>query len=260
MSLRSLIKRVLPTSIFHKIEPLGHLIEAVIAQTWHGFPARNLKVIGVTGTDGKTSTASLITAMLKHNDYKVAMMTTISIDYGDGRGEQPNPTRLTTIGAIDLAKKLKRIKRAGAKYLVLETTSHALAQHRVVGVPFTIAVITNIHHEHLDYHGTFARYLAAKQKLFKLCNRNHKGLRAGVVNADDPNAKAFTSVVNRPVTYGIESGDLKASDIKLSTSGSHYSASIDGSVYEISCHLPGSFNVYNSMAAVLVGRLLGLKP
>src|SRR6185503_7186928 len=184
-NMRRLIKKIVPKKVFQKIEPAGHLAEAVLTNVRHGFPAKGLKVIGVTGTDGKTSTCTLITQMLRHSGYKVAMMTTISVDYGDGRGPQPNPTRLTTMGVGGLVRRIKKIKASGAEWLVLETTSHALAQHRVWSVPFTVAVMTNIGHEHLDYHGTFERYRDAKKMLFTQTNRNKKGLQTGIVNADD---------------------------------------------------------------------------
>jgi UDP-N-acetylmuramoyl-L-alanyl-D-glutamate--2,6-diaminopimelate ligase len=258
MNPRSIVKKVIPTKLFKKVEPYGHLSEAVLAQSYYGFPAKNLKVIGVTGTDGKTSTCSLIAQMLRSKGYRVAMITTISIDYGDGRGEHPNPTRLTTVGALPVVKLLKKIKAGGAEWLVLETTSHALAQHRTWGVPYSIAVMTNLHHEHLDYHGTFERYRAAKVRLFQLANRNRNGLRVGVVNADDPNGKYFSRAVINPITYGIKEGDVRATRIKSTASGSDYVAVVDGDVYEIKCNLPGSFNVYNSLAAVCVGRAIGL--
>lgn len=257
MSFRSFIKKIVPGQLFKSIEPYGHWLEAIIAEVRFGFPARNLKVIGVTGTDGKTSTCSLIVELLRSNGYKVAMMTTISIDYGDGHGERPNPTRLTTMGATSLVKNLKQIKNSGAEWLVLETTSHALAQHRVWGVPYYVAVMTNINHEHLDYHGTFERYRAAKLRLFKQCSANKKGLRAGVINADDKSADLFAKNIKNPITYGIGGGNLKAMDVKLSASGSEYLAVIEDDKYHIICHLPGSFNISNSLAAVAVGRLLG---
>ena len=158
MSLRSKVKKVIPRSAFKQVEPYGHLGEAMLEQTVMGFPAKGLKVIGVTGTDGKTTTCTLITQMLRHAGYKVAMMTTISVDYGDGKGEQPNPSRMTTQGSLALVKQLRKIKNAGAEWLVLETTSQALAQHRVWSVPYTVSVMTNLSHEHLDYHGTFEKY------------------------------------------------------------------------------------------------------
>jgi UDP-N-acetylmuramoyl-L-alanyl-D-glutamate--2,6-diaminopimelate ligase len=256
--MRTLVKKIIPKNLFRKVEPYGHLGEAMLVQARHGFPARDLKVIGVTGTDGKTSTCSLITQMLRHNGYKVAMMTTISIDYGDGRGPQANPTRLTTMGASSLVQKLKKIKESGAEWLVLEVTSHALAQHRVWAVPFTIAVMTNLGHEHLDYHGTFERYRDAKKMLFEQTNRNQKGLRVGIANADDPSGVLFARAVKNPVLYGVKKGDLQATNIELTPAGSRYTARVGKDVYRIVCHLPGSFNVYNSLAAVGVGRAMGL--
>ena len=258
MGFRTTVKKLMPGDVFKAIEPLGHWGEAVIAQTRYGFPARNLKVIGVTGTDGKTSTCSLITQMLRANGYKVAMMTTISVDYGDGKGEQENPSRMTTMGAMDLVSKLRRIKDSGAEWLVLETTSHALAQHRVWGVPYTVAVFTNLSPEHLDYHGTFERYRDAKRRLFELTNRNNKGLRVGVANADDPNGAFFAQAVQNPILYGVKQGDLRATKVALTPSGSTYTATMNGDSYDIACHLPGGFNVYNSLAAVGVGRAVGL--
>jgi len=256
--MRTLIKKLVPKKVFQKIEPAGHLAEAILTNVRHGFPARGLKVIGVTGTDGKTSTCTLITQMLRHNGYKVAMMTTISVDYGDGKGPRPNPTRLTTMGVGSLLAKIKKIKASGAEWLVLETTSHALAQHRVWAVPYTIGVMTNIGHEHLDYHGTFERYRDAKKMLFTQTNRNRKGLRTGIANADDPSGELFARAVAHPVRYGVKNGDLRAYDIKLTPGGSTYVAEFNGQTYNITCHLPGSFNVYNSLAAVGVGQAMDL--
>ena len=259
MNPRSFIKKVIPTELFSRIEPLGHWVEAILAQVYNGFPSRDLKIIGVTGTDGKTTTSTLIAHLLRHSGYKVAMMTTISVDYGDGLGEQPNPTRLTTVGAFDLAAKLKQIKKSGAEWLILETTSHALAQHRVWAVPYSIAVMTNINHEHLDYHKTFERYRDAKRLLFKQANNNHKGYRAGIINAEDPSAKLFESDIKHPLTYGVKNGDIRATNVKMSAAGSKYTAIIGMDKYNIVCNLPGSFNVFNSLAAVSVGHIIGLK-
>lgn len=258
MNTRGLVKKIVPVGLFKKIEPYGHLGEAVLMQTKAGFPGRDLKVIGVTGTDGKTSTSTIITQMLRHSGYKVAMMTTISVDYGDGRGERPNPSRLTTLGAAALTRQLAKIKKAGVEWLVLEVTSQALAQYRTWGVPLSIGVMTNVNHEHLDYHGTFERYRDAKKRLFTLVGKNKKGLQVGIANADDPSGKLFAAEVAEPLLYGIKNGDLRATDIKLTPEGSTYKAKIANTVYEIECHLPGSFNVYNSLAAVAVGQAIGL--
>src|SRR6476660_2242603 len=117
--MRTLIKKLVPVGLFKKIEPTGHLAEAMLTQARHRFPAKGLKVIGVTGTDGKTSTATLITQMLRNSGLKVAMMSTISVDYGDGRGPQPNPSRLTTMGVGSLVRNLAKVKASGAEWLVL---------------------------------------------------------------------------------------------------------------------------------------------
>src|SRR5688500_14903063 len=125
--MRSLVKKLIPHSVFRKIEPTGHLLEAVMNQTMTGFPMKNVNVIGVTGTDGKTSTSTLVTQMLRSSGKKVAMMTTISLDLGDGRGEQANASRLTTMGSKKLIQNLKKVRDANVDWLVLEVTSHALA-------------------------------------------------------------------------------------------------------------------------------------
>jgi UDP-N-acetylmuramoyl-L-alanyl-D-glutamate--2,6-diaminopimelate ligase len=258
MNPRSIVKKIIPKQLFKKIEPYGHLGEAVLAEIVHGFPARKLKIIGVTGTDGKTSTCSFIKQMLASNGYKTAMMTTISVDYGDGTGEHANPTRMTTVGAFPLVKQLTKVKQAGAEWLVLETTSHALAQHRTWGVPYHLAVMTNISHEHLDYHGTFKKYMVAKVMLFKQCSRNRKGLKTGVINADDPHSEDFAKAIKRNMFYGVKNGELQARNIELRPSGSSYSVTIGDEEYNIQCHLPGSFNIYNSLAAVAAGLAIGL--
>ena len=258
MNPRRIVKKVVPVKLFSKVEPYGHFAEAIVAQSINKFPARGLKVIGVTGTDGKTSTCTLIHQLLISSGLKAAMMTTISIDYGDGRGPIPNPTRLTTVNAFALAKSLTKIKQAGVEWLVLETTSHSLAQHRVWGVPYSIAVMTNINHEHLDYHKTFERYLNAKRQLFVLANANKRGYRTGIINAEDKNADKFIKSIKHPITYGLKHGDIVATDVKMNSAGSTYVAKIGQDHYDISCNLPGSFNISNSLAAVLVGRTIGL--
>jgi UDP-N-acetylmuramoyl-L-alanyl-D-glutamate--2,6-diaminopimelate ligase len=256
--MRSLVKKLIPQSLFKTIEPYGHLGEAVLLNVINGFPAHGLKVIGVTGTNGKTTTSFLIHRMLHEAGYKVGLMTTVA--YGAGMDIKPQMTHMTTASVPVLHKRIKELKAQGIEWLVLETTSHALAQHRVWGVPYSIAVMTNITHEHLAYHGTFERYLQAKRMMFTMTNRNKKGLQIGIINADDPNAETFAQAIKQPVLYGMEQGDLRARDVKLSADGVAYTAAIDGTDYHITCQLPGSFNVYNSLAAIGVGRAVGLTP
>jgi UDP-N-acetylmuramoyl-L-alanyl-D-glutamate--2,6-diaminopimelate ligase len=155
-------------------------------------------------------------------------------------------------------ERLKWMQKEGVEWLVLETTSHALAQHRVWGVPYSIAVLTNLTHEHLDYHKTFERYRDAKRQLFVMANKNKKGMQLGIINAEDPNAELFASDIKNTVMYGVGTGDLQASNVKLTPSGVSYKATIGNDSYDIKCQLPGSFNVSNSLAAVAVGRAVGL--
>jgi len=256
MQPKRIVKKLMPGAVFRAIEPGGHKAEAVLLNARAGFPLKGLKVIGVTGTNGKTSTCFLIHRMLVEAGFNAGLMTTVA--YGVGRGIRPQVEHMTGVPVPVLLKRIQEMKAEGMDWLVLETTSHALAQYRVWGVPYSLAVMTNVTHEHLDYHGTFERYRDAKRQLFKLCNRNKAGLQMGVINAEDPSAALFAGDVAHPVTYGINDGDLRASKVELGAAGNRYEATIDGDTYHIYCHLPGSFNVYNSLAAVAAGRALGL--
>ncbi len=258
MSFRSLVKVFIPRQLFRKIEPWGHLGEAVLFNLINGFPARKLNVIGITGTNGKSTTAFLVHRMMHQNGYKVGLMTTVG--WGVGDDITPETAHMTNVAVPELMRRIKRMKKEGMEWLVMETTSHALAQNRTWGLPYGIAMLTNITHDHRDYHGSFENYRQAKLKLFKMTDRNSRGLRAGVINADDPSASLFEAEINNPQTYGIDHGSLRAKNVKLSAAGSSYQVEVDGESYSIKCQLPGRFNVYNSLAAVGVGRLLDLKP
>ncbi len=254
--MRSVVKRVVPVGLFEKVAPLGHKLEAVFWNVLYGFPGRGLKVIGVTGTNGKTTTTFLIQHMLVEADYKAGLMTTVA--YGVGKDIRPQVHHMTNVGPRELMVRLKQMKAEGMEWLVLETTSHALAQYRTWGVPYSIAVITNITHEHLDYHKTFENYRAAKRRLFQLAQRNARGRRLGVVNADDPHSVDFAAETENSVSYGVEAGDVRATDVQLRADGISYTATAGTETYHITSHLPGSFNVYNTLAAVCVGQAVGL--
>jgi len=256
MNMRSVVKRVVPVGLFEKVAPLGHKLEAVFWNVLYGFPGRGLKVIGVTGTNGKTTTTFLIQHMLVEADYKAGLMTTVA--YGVGKDIRPQVHHMTNVGPRELMVRLKQMKAEGMEWLVLETTSHALAQYRTWGVPYSIAVITNITHEHLDYHKTFENYRAAKRRLFQLAQRNARGRRLGVVNADDPHSVDFAAETENSVSYGVEAGDVRATNVKLRADGISYAATAGTETYHITSRLPGSFNVYNTLAAVCVGQAVGL--
>lgn len=254
MNIRKVVKSIIPHSFFEKIEPTGHLIEAMLANAKYGFPGRKIKAIGVTGTNGKTTTSFLIYQLLHSAGVKVALLSTVATGVN---GEiVPRKVHMTTTNAGELQRSLKKFADQGIEWVIVETSSHALAQHRVWGVPYEIAVMTNITHDHLDYHKTFERYREAKRALFTLANK--RGLRVGVVNADDPSADIFAKSIQNPITYGIQQGDLRALNIAMDGSGSSYRATIESDNYDIRVNIPGEFNISNSLAAIAVGRRLGL--
>ncbi|MDB5166969.1 MAG: UDP-N-acetylmuramyl-tripeptide synthetase [Candidatus Saccharibacteria bacterium] len=254
--IRKIVKSLIPTKLFREIEPYGHLAESVLMNIRYGFPAKSMHIIGVTGTNGKTTTSFMIQKMLVKAGIKTALMSTVA--YGVDDDIKPQIQHMTTLSAGLLQKRLRDFKRQGVEWVVLETTSHALAQHRIWGVPYEIAVMTNVTHEHLDYHRTFARYVAAKVRLFRIAA--HHGRKVGIINADDPSANKFAAVIKNVVTYGVKEGELHAEKVQLGSDGSSFVATFGDSSdsYNIHCNIPGEFNVYNSLAAVAVGRVMGL--
>jgi UDP-N-acetylmuramoyl-L-alanyl-D-glutamate--2,6-diaminopimelate ligase len=251
---RNIVKKFIPISLFRKIEPIGHLTEAVIYSVKYGFPTRKMHVIGVTGTNGKTTTTFMIEKMMHEAGKSVAMLSTVA--YGIGDDIHPQIEHITTAQSGILQKRLNDFKKARVQWVVLETSSHALAQHRTWGIPFEIAVMTNVTGDHLDYHGTFDNYLKAKVSLFKLANKH--GSKFGVVNADDPNAGRFVDSISRSITYGINAGELRAKNVFLAPDHSTFQVEIGDEDYNLHLNLPGEFNVSNALAAVAVGREIGL--
>jgi UDP-N-acetylmuramoyl-L-alanyl-D-glutamate--2,6-diaminopimelate ligase len=251
---RKIVKKIIPMQLFRHIEPFGHLVEAVVANIWYGFPSRKMHIIGITGTNGKTTTTFLVHKMLHNAMFKVGMLSTVA--YGAGDDINPQIEHITTAQAGKLQKRLRDFKRAGIQWVVLESSSHSLAQHRVWGVPFEIAIMTNVTNDHLDYHGTFDNYLEAKLRLFTLASKN--GRKFGIVNADDPNAKKFIDSIPRSVTYGVEAGELKAQNINTSVDRSTFQVQGKEELYDICINIPGKFNISNALAAVAVGIELGL--
>jgi UDP-N-acetylmuramoyl-L-alanyl-D-glutamate--2,6-diaminopimelate ligase len=253
-NIRKVVKKLIPDKLFVKIEPFGHLIEAILANIRYGFPSRKMHVIGVTGTNGKTTTTSLIYRMLYEAGFKVGMLSTVA--YGANDDIKQQIEHLTTAPAGILQRRLRDFKHTGVDWVVVETSSHSLAQHRTWGLPYEIAVMTNVTNDHLDYHGTFDNYLAAKRRLFKIAAKH--GRKFGVVNADDPNAQKFVDSIPRAVTYGITGGELRASKLILEIDHSTFQANIGQEKYNVRINMPGEFNISNSLAAIAVGRELGL--
>lgn len=225
-----------------------HKLKAMMMAHKYKFPGKRMRVIGVTGTNGKTSTCFMIWKMLNEAGHKTGLMTTVA--WGVDKLEE-QIEHMTTVDTETLNQRMQRIAENGAEFLVLEITSHALAQNRIYGVPIEIAVMTNVTHEHLDYHKTFKNYRDAKRKLFKVA-------KYGVINEDDESWSYFASDVDKYITYGINGGILKAEKIELAAEGVKYEVRESGEKLKIRTHIPGKFTVYNSLAATAVGLKLGL--
>ena len=267
MSMKTFLMDKIPN--YNKLVIPYHVLRADLAAHQYGFPGKRMRVIGVTGTNGKTSTCFLIWKMLNAAGHKTGLMTTVA--WGVDKLEK-QIEHMTTVDAKTLNFRMKKIADAGAEFLVLEVTSHALAQHRTFGVPIEIAVMTNVTHEHLDYHNTFENYRDAKRRLFKMA-------KYGVINEDDKSWSYFAKDVKEYITYGINSGILRAKDVKLGAQGVEYfvdgeglaldkdkaddkhvggDKNASGDMLRIKTKIPGEFTVYNSLAAVAVGLKLGL--
>lgn len=231
-------------SFYNQVVLPYHWMRAVTAGVKYRFPAKKMRVIGVTGTNGKTTTCFMIWKMLNEAGHKAGLLTTVA--WGVDKLHK-QIEHMTTVDSRTLNQRIEKIAESGAEFLVLEVTSHAMVQFRTLGIPVEIAVMTNVTHDHLDYHKTFERYRDAKRKLFKKA-------KFGVINADDKSAKFFKQDVDKYITYGINAGEKKASKIKLASSGVEY---VCGDI-NIKTQIPGNFNVYNSLAAVCVGEKLGL--
>ena len=225
--------------MWQKIKNLYHLFIAVSSNILLHFPARKLILIGVTGTDGKTTTVSLIYNILKSSGKNVSMLSSVSARIGDK--EYDTGFHVTTPSPFALQKFLKKAVSKGSEYFILEVTSHALDQQRIWGIPFKIGVLTNITSEHLDYHKSFETYVKTKEKLLKMAEY-------GVVNRDD---KSYASLSNAKksksekhwITYGL------SKDAELNP---------DKFVFE-SKVLLGDFNKQNALAATAVCKILGLE-
>ncbi len=254
--IKQMLKKILPESfiLFY------HKLQAQFACLINGFPAKKMTIIGVTGTNGKTTVVNLIGSILQTAGYKTAQISTINFRIGEK--VWPNPTKMTTISAFQLQKFLKQALRADCQYAVIETTSHALVQNRVWGIPYDVAVLTNVTHEHLDYHQNMTKYRQAKGLLFKnlVCFSRKPGVnKTMVVNEDDP---AFDYFWQFPadIKFAYKIGgnqknqdELVARKVFFDISGSRFEVNTPYGTCEVFSPLPGRFNISNTLAAIAVG-------
>jgi len=229
---------------------------ARLAAVFHDYPARKLRVIGVTGTDGKTTTVELIRSILAAAGHKTGMISTVEALIGDEHYD--TGLHVTTPDALEVQEYLAQMVAAGTEYAVLEATSHGLAQHRVTACDFDMAVVTNITHEHLDYHKTYEEYREAKTRLFRdLASSFRKPgtSKISILNADDSSFEYLRQVpADRCLTYGLEQpADVTARDIVYTPTVTTFTALTPDGEFPVRTVLPGYFNVYNILAAIVVG-------
>ena len=214
------------------------------------YPANRMRMVGVTGTNGKTTTTHMIRHILKAQGHKVGVIGTVHIMIGD----TSYPIHNTTPDVVDLQHILHQMVQENVEYCVMEVSSHALALGRVSGVEFDTAVFTNLTQDHLDFHKTFENYLAAKCKLFEQVSASDqvKDNKGAVINIDDSYGHRVMEKTTAPtITYStLGKGTLNASDVHMSTKNSQYTVNYKGESYPVSMNTTGLFNVYNTLAAI----------
>ncbi|MEM8859989.1 MAG: UDP-N-acetylmuramoyl-L-alanyl-D-glutamate--2,6-diaminopimelate ligase [Chloroflexota bacterium] len=237
---------------------------AWLAAAWHGFPGRHIRIIGITGTNGKTTTSAILFGILRAAGLRCGLISTIQAVFGDK--EEPTGLHVTTPGAPQLQEYLRRMVDAGLTHCILETTSHGLAQHRVTGVSFEMGLVTNVTHEHIDYHGTFNNYLAAKRRLFDLVSQHANGV--SILNSDDANSIVPFSNASQGdiITYGqflLPNGskpNVFASNVQFSAEATQFELHLPNQTktYKVKTILLGQFNISNILCAAATADRLGI--
>lgn len=244
------------------IVPSARSALADLAAAFYGHPSRELTLVGITGTDGKTSVTQLLSTVLEAAGKRTGWLTTVDLKVGPEH--RPNDFQHTTPEAVGVQSFLRELVDARVEVALLEVSSHALALERVRGCELDLAIFTNLSPEHLNFHRGMAEYLAAKLRLFTMLQEpGHKpGSRHGVVNADDPRAAQVRAACPSPVlTYGLDNpADVTASELRLSESGASFTLSTSAGQADVSSPLLGRFNVLNWLAAAAAAHALGIGP
>jgi UDP-N-acetylmuramoyl-L-alanyl-D-glutamate--2,6-diaminopimelate ligase len=218
------------------------------AARFFGDPTRELDVVGITGTNGKTTTAYLVRALLEHAGIPTGLLGTVTTVVGGAE----EPVERTTPEAIDLQLRFRRMLAAGDRACVMEVSSHALALDRAEGIHFRVRAFTNLTQDHLDFHASMEDYFAAKRRLFD-------GPGAAVVNLDDPYGRRLAADLGDATTYAIDRpADYRARELRFDATGSHFTCHTPEGPVELATRLPGRFNVHNALAALASVRPLGV--
>ena len=228
--------------MWQDIKNIYHLGIAILANIFYGYPSRKLRVIGVTGTDGKTTTTSLIYHILNTSGCKTSMVSSVGATIGDKKSDLG--FHITTPSPFAVQNFVKKAVEGGSKYLILETTSHALDQYRVFGINFEVGVLTNVTHEHLDYHKTYRNYVKTKAKLLKMA-------RVVIVNRDDESYELISKLKS-------QNSKVQLKTQKFVTYGMKEDSDINPQNFPFKTSLIGEFNKYNILAAICTCKALGI--
>ena len=230
------LKKIIPKSVFGFLQPAYHFLLALTGNVLYRFPGYGMTVIGVTGTNGKSTTCEIITEILKSSGEKVGMISTVDIEIAGKRRE--NKVGRTTIGRWGTHKLMREMVRHGCKYAVIEVASEGIAWYRIWGIPFDCAVFTCLAPEHLNYHKTMENYRNTKGRLFKKLTSiyNFKRTeRTSVVNADDKETDYFTTFkADKKYTFGLKKGLVMARNIELGPGGTSFEIFFDDKSYPVS--------------------------
>ena len=227
---------------------------AIAAANFFGHPADALQLVGVTGTNGKTTTSYLLDSILRAAGRTTGLFGTIA--YRTPRATVAATT--TTPESLELQSFLAEIVHAGGTHSVLEASSHALSMDRLWGCEFAVAVFTNLTRDHLDFHKSFEAYFAAKRRLFEGTGKGPA--RIGVINADDPYGERLEGVAARTLRYGLRSGEITARKFTLTAAGLDFEAETPAGPIPVRSHLVGRTNVYNILAAIGAAVALEIAP
>jgi len=246
----------LPSEIVKVIVPNARIALAELSSAFYGHPSRHLKMIGITGTNGKTTTSFLIEAILRKAGHKVGVIGTVEARI-EGRGL---PVKLTTPESSELQELLSKMLKEGVTHVVMEVSSHSLELHRTHGCEFDVAIYTNLTHDHLDFHGNMQNYLKAKMKLFEKLGKGVKKDVTAIINVDDPYGKKILTYVDGNIlTYGvINNANVRASNFESTLEQMRFEIETRDSRFKISTNLIGVYNAYNIMAALLCGRTFNI--
>jgi UDP-N-acetylmuramoyl-L-alanyl-D-glutamate--2,6-diaminopimelate ligase len=251
----------LPEALAYVQVPDGREALARLAARWYGHPGRKMTMIGVTGTDGKTTTVNLLRSIMASAGLKTGMVSTVNALIGDVY--QDTGLHVTTPDALELQSLLAQMVEAGTEIAILEVTSHGLVQHRVTGSEFDVAVVTNITHEHLDLHGTWEQYCADKARLFYALStawRKPGVPKIAVLNADDASYSRLEPIpADVRLSYGIKRpAAVTAADFKSHDDGMSFAVRAPQVTFELHTSLIEPYNVYNILAAVSAALALGI--